>query len=291
MNLTALPEWQELARLYSTTKETHLKQFFAADPDRVKKMTLKLGPLTVDLSKNRVSAEIMQALLKLAGVRELRKWSEKMFSGEKINNTEKRAVLHTALRNVAFDPVIGFSPLSAVFVDGNDVMPEVAAVLNQMAVFTDTVRGGKWHGYTGQRITTVVNIGIGGSDLGPRMAVEALKPYSNRDIQIRFVSNVDGTDVVETLRDLEPDTTLFIIASKTFTTQETMANAESAKKWFLEKTEHKGDIAKHFVAASTAVDLVKKFGIDPNNMFPFWDWVGGRYSLPSAIGLPLIIAI
>ncbi|MFH1428656.1 MAG: glucose-6-phosphate isomerase, partial [Candidatus Margulisiibacteriota bacterium] len=290
-NLTSLPEWKELQNQYAGIKDTHLKDLFAEDADRVNKMTLKFDPMLLDLSKNRITPEIMQTLIQLADKCELQAWKEKMFSGEKINFTEGRAVLHIALRNVSFNAAGGFKPLSSIMVDGEDVMPGVVDALNRMAAFTDKVRSGEWKGYTGKSITTVVNIGIGGSDLGPRMAYEALKPYKQENLEVKFVSNVDGTDISEVLKGLNPESTMFIIASKTFTTQETMTNANSAKQWFLDKTSGKGEIAKHFVAASTAEKLVTEFGIDLENMFPFWDWVGGRYSMPSAIGLPVMMAI
>ena len=289
--LTALPEWQILQKSYEQIKNQQLKELFATDPKRVQKMSVSFGPLLLDFSKNFVAEEILSSLYKLAEARGIKAWTEKMFSGEKINFTEGRAVLHIALRNVKWSSSAGFTPVSVIKVEGTDVMPAVADTLNRMATFTDKVRSGSWKGYTGKSINTIVNIGIGGSDLGPVMAYNALLPYKQEGLEVLFVSNVDGTDIAEKLKALKPENTLFIIASKTFTTQETMANAESAKQWFIEKTAGQGEVAKHFVAASTATDKVTAFGINAENMFPFWDWVGGRYSLPSAIGLPIMLAI
>ena len=239
--------------------------------------------LLLDYSKNRITDQTMQKLVALAESADLSGAIERMFTGEKINTTEGRAVLHVALRNRSGEPIL---------VDGVDVMPGVNAVLDKMATFSDRVRSGGWTGHTGKPIRNVVNIGIGGSDLGPVMAYEALKPFSDRRLTVRFVSNVDGTHLAEAVRDLDPAETLFIVASKTFTTQETMTNAHSARAWLLEKLGDGSAVAKHFVALSTNASGVAQFGIDAeNNMFEFWDWVGGRYSLPSAIGLPLMIAV
>lgn len=290
-NITNSKEWKKLEKLYRENKNTHMRNLFDNDPDRVKHLTHNLGSFHIDLSKNIVTKEIMRALYELAEACDLKTWIEKMFNGEKINTTEDRAVLHTALRNVLFNRQKCFEPLSPVVVDNRDVMPQIVSTLNQMADFSGKIRNGEWRGYTNKQITTIVNIGIGGSDLGPYMAYEALKPYKHDNIIVKFVSNVDGTDISETLKDCNPETTLFIIASKTFTTQETMTNAESAKAWFIEKTGRQDEISKHFVATSTAEEKVAAFGIDTKNMFQFWDWVGGRYSLPSAIGLPLMISI
>ena len=266
-------------------KGTTIKQLFEADPARAAKYTLTAAGWTLDYSKNRVDKNVMKALLRLAEASNLKAEIEKMFTGKKINETENRAVLHTALRNC--------DPKAKVKVDGKDVMPQVRRVLKQMGAFADSVRSGAHKGYTGRRIKYVVNIGIGGSDLGPVMATIALAPYSKRYIRSYFVSNVDATHLAEILREVKAEQTLFIVASKTFTTQETMTNAKSARDWLLSKIKGKANdvVAKHFVALSTNEAEVVKFGIDPKNMFAFWDWVGGRYSLPSAIGLSLMISI
>ena len=258
-----------------------MRELFASDPDRFKKFSLEFQGILFDYSKNRITSETIDLLVALAEESGLREKTEAMFTGQKINVTENRAVLHVALRNRCNRPI---------YVDGKDVMPDVNRVLAKMKSFCDRVRGGEWRGLTGKPITDVVNVGIGGSDLGPNMVCEALKPYWT-NITPHFVSNVDGTHIVETLKKLDPETTLFIIASKTFTTQETMTNAESAKKWFLEKTGDESAVAKHFVALSTNREAVEKFGIDPDNMFEFWNWVGGRYSLWSAIGLSIALAV
>jgi len=275
-------EWIELSSHWKTNKTVHLRNLFADDPARAKTFSLTVGDLFLDYSKNRVTAETMQKLTALAEAIGLREKMEAMFAGEKINETEDRAVLHTALR----------APRDAeVFVDGENVIPAVHDVLDRMAAFSDKIRSGEWKGHTGKPIKNIVNIGIGGSDLGPVMAYEALKPYTQRDLNILFVSNVDGTHIAETVRDLDAEETLFIVASKTFTTQETMTNAQSAKDWLLKTLKDEAAVAKHFVALSTNADSVSKFGIDTANMFGFWDWVGGRYSLCSAIGLPVMIAV
>ena len=279
--LTERSEWKALEAHHAEMKDVHLRDLFS-DSDRAAQFTLEAGDLLLDYSKNRIVSETMEMLVKLAESAELGKWIEAMFTGEKINGTEGRAVLHTALR----------SPKDAVIeVDGENVIPKVHAVLDQMAAFSDQVRSKDWKGHTGKPIKNVVNIGIGGSDLGPVMAYEALKPYSQRDLNIVFVSNVDGTHIAEALQGLEADETLFIVASKTFTTQETMTNAHSARTWCLDALKDEAAIAKHFVALSTNADAVSGFGIDTANMFGFWDWVGGRYSLTSAIGLPVMLAI
>jgi glucose-6-phosphate isomerase len=277
------PAWKVLASHYKAVSEVHLRQLFADDPERGQRMAIEAVGLYLDYSKNRVTDETLKLLLQLAEESGLRGRIDAMFRGEKINITEKRAVLHTALR----------APKDAtILVDGKNVVPEVHAVLDQMAAFSERVRSGEWKGHTGKRIRNVVNIGIGGSDLGPVMAYEALRYYSERSMTFRFVSNVDGTDFAEAVRDLDPAETLFIVSSKTFTTLETMTNAQSARSWSLaglggdEKS-----IAKHFVAVSTNGAEVSKFGIDTANMFGFWDWVGGRYSMDSAIGLSTMIAI
>lgn len=279
--LTDRSEWKALKTHYAEMKDTHLRDLFA-DSGRAAEFTLKAEDLLLDYSKNRITAETMDNLMALAESADLKQWIEAMFTGEKINGTEDRAVLHVALR----------APKDAVIeVDGENVVPKVHAVLEQMGEFSNLVRSGIWKGFTGKKIKNVVNIGIGGSDLGPVMAYEALKPYTDRNLNVLFVSNVDGTHIAEALQGLEADETLFIVASKTFTTQETMTNAHSARSWCLESLKDEAAIAKHFVALSTNADAVSEFGIDTANMFAFWDWVGGRYSLTSAIGLPLMIAI
>jgi len=277
---TALPAWQALTRHQQTLDGVHLRQLFESDPGRFDRFSLAVGPLLLDYSKNRVTDESMGLLLDLARQAEVPRWRDRMFAGEPINATEGRAVLHVALRNRSNRPVL---------VGGQDVMPAVNAVLGRMRAFSDRVRSGEWKGSDGRRITDVVNIGIGGSDLGPLMVVEALKPFGDGP-RCHFVSNVDGTHLAETVKRLDPGTTLFIVASKTFTTQETMANAASARAWLLQKLPG-ADVARHFVAVSTNAKAVGAFGIDTANMFEFWDWVGGRYSLWSAIGLSIVLAI
>ncbi len=275
--------WKALEKHYKRVSKLHLRELFAKDPKRAQRMTVDAADLYFDYSKNRVTDETLELLVKLATQSGLVERIEAMFSGERINITENRAVLHTALR----------APRSAkVFVDGKNVVPDVHAVLDKMADFSDRVRSGKWLGATGKRIRNVVNIGIGGSDLGPVMAYEALRHYSDRNLTFRFVSNVDSTDFAEAVQDLDASETLFIVSSKTFTTLETMTNARSARAWFLGKVGADEDaIAKHFVAVSTNAAEVSKFGIDTANMFGFWDWVGGRYSMDAAIGLSTMIAI
>jgi glucose-6-phosphate isomerase len=280
-NPTTTQAWQRLASFSETKKNQQIKTLFS-DPSRFDKFSIKWEDVLVDFSKNRLDDETMQALLDLAVELDLKSAIEAMFRGEKINGTEGRAVLHTALRNRSNKPV---------FADGKDVMPDVNAVLAQMKAFADQVSQGDWLGYTGKPIKSLVNIGIGGSDLGPVMVTEALKPYQNPNLEVFFVSNVDGTHMAETLKRVDPETALFFIASKTFTTQETMTNAHTARSWFLEKAKDGAAVAKHFVALSTNAKAVAEFGIDTKNMFAFWDWVGGRYSLWSAIGLPIACAI
>jgi glucose-6-phosphate isomerase len=275
------PSWTRLEMLFMTMQATHMRDLFHEDQQRFQKFHLQFEDILVDFSKNLINEEVMKELFNLANDVELRGGILSMFSGSRINQTENRSVLHTALRNRSNSPVV---------IDGADVMPEVNRVLGQMKSFSDRVINGEWKGFSGKAITDIVNIGIGGSDLGPYMVTEALRPYWKR-IQPHFVSNVDGTHIVETLKKVNPETTLFIIASKTFTTQETMTNAESARAWFLEKTAGKGEVAKHFVAVSTNETEVTKFGIAPDNMFVFWDWVGGRYSLWSSIGLSISATI
>ena len=281
--LTKLKAWKALAAHYQTVRELHLRELFAADPKRGERLTAEAAGLFLDYSKNRVTDETLKLLVQLADESGLRERIDAMFQGDKINLTENRAVLHVALR----------APKDAsILVDGKNVVPEVHAVLNKMADFCNRVRSGGWKGYTGKRIRNVVNIGIGGSDLGPVMAYEALKHYSERAMTFRFVSNVDGIDFVEATRDLAPAETLFIVSSKTFTTLETMTNAQSARNWLLKGLGgDKSTVAKHFVAVSTNAQKVSEFGIDTANMFAFWDWVGGRYSMCSAIGLSTMLAI
>ena len=281
-SLTERPAWRALEAHYGALKDTHLRALFAKDPGRGERLTCEAAGLYLDYSKNRITDETVRLLVNLADECGLRARIEAMFRGDKINITEDRAVLHVALR----------APRDAhIFVDGQDVVPEVHAVLDKMAGFARRVRGREWLGFTGRPIRTIVNIGIGGSDLGPVMAYEALRYYSDRALTFRFVSNVDGTDFAEATRDLDPAETLFIVASKTFTTLETMTNARSARAWALRTLGDEKAIARHFVAVSTNAAEVTKFGIDTENMFGFWDWVGGRYSLDSAIGLSTMIAI
>jgi len=263
-------------------QSVHMRDLFTQNPQRFEEFSLRVGELFLDYSKNRITAETLPLLMELAEQAGLGAWRERMFSGEKINNTEGRAVLHTALRNPGTTPVM---------VDGHDVMPEVLAVIEKMGAFAERVRSGTWLGYSGQRITDVVNVGIGGSDLGPQMVYQALKAYRHPALNVHFMSNVDGAHVEEILENLNPATTLFIVASKTFTTQETMTNAHRARQWFLQAAQAEAHIARHFVAVSTNSEAVTAFGIDPANMFGFWDWVGGRYSLWSAIGLPIVLAV
>jgi glucose-6-phosphate isomerase len=275
--------WQELQDHFK--KEIlgiEMKQLFISDPDRFKRFSIQIENILFDFSKNRITDETLILLLNLARESGLKDAIEAMFGGEKINQTENRSVLHIALRNKSDGPV---------YSQGKDVMPDVNRVLEQMRLFSQKIHGGEWRGYSGKKIKNIVNIGIGGSDLGPVMVTEALKPYWIEGIQAHFISNVDGTQIAETLKGLDPEETLFLIASKTFTTQETMTNAWTARRWFLEKAKDEAQVAKHFVALSTNEKEVLKFGIDKNNMFEFWDWVGGRYSLWSAIGLSIVLTI
>ncbi|MGD1020306.1 MAG: glucose-6-phosphate isomerase [Verrucomicrobiia bacterium] len=280
--LTQRPAWKALEAHYQTVKDVHLRKLFADDPKRGERLTAEGAGLYLDYSKNRVTDETIQLLLKLTEECNLRGRIDAMFQGEKINITEDRAVLHVALRAPRGQSII---------LDGENVVPKVHFILDKMEEFSEHVRNGVWLGYTGKRIRNVINIGIGGSDLGPVMAYEALRYYSKRELTFRFVSNVDGTDLAEATHGLDPEETLFIVSSKTFTTQETMTNAQSAKQWVVNRFRNKRAVAKHFVAVSTNVPEVAKFGIDPVNMFGFWDWVGGRYSMDSAIGLATMIAI
>lgn len=280
-SLTDLNVWKELEKNYAAVRAAHMRDMFENNPDRFNDFSISLGDFMVDYSKNRINKETMNLLVRLAKETGVEKARDDMFSGEKINTTENRAVLHTALRNRSN---------RAVYVDGKNVMPQINDVLKKMKAFSAAVRSGEWKGETGKAITDVVNIGIGGSDLGPVMVVEALKHYGKEGLNVHFVSNVDGTHMVETLKNLDPETTLFIVASKTFTTQETLTNAKTAREWLVGALGEQA-VAKHFVALSTNTAEVEKFGIDPANMFEFWDWVGGRYSLWSAIGLSIAIAV
>ena len=280
--LTRRPAWTALQAHYQQIRDIHLRQLFAGDPRRGETFTLEAEGVYLDYSKNRVTSETLKLLVRLAEESGVRERIDAMFRGEKINVTENRAVLHVALR----------APKDAnIVVDGENVVPQVHAVLDKMARFCDQIRSGAWKGHTGKRIRNIVNIGIGGSDLGPVMAYEALRHYSDRDLTCRFVSNIDGTDIAEAVIDLDPAETLFIISSKTFTTLETLTNAHTARDWCLKQLGDAKAVARHFVAVSTNAEEVAKFGIDTANMFEFWDWVGGRYSYDSAIGLSLMIAV
>ena len=279
--LTQTPAWRKLTEHFQQVKELQMRDLFAADPQRFERFSLRCGDLLLDYSKNRITEQTMQLLLELAQECDVKGWAQRMFSGEKINFTEQRAVLHTALRNRSNTPVM---------VDGKNVMPLVNAVLQQMRAFSEQVHSGEWTGYNGKRITDVVNIGIGGSDLGPVMVTEALTPCAGA-LNVHFVSNVDGSQIADTLGRLEPETTLFLVASKTFTTQETLTNAHTARRWLLAAAKDEAAVAKHFVAMSTNTEAVRAFGIDTANMFEFWEWVGGRYSLWSCIGLSIALYI
>jgi glucose-6-phosphate isomerase len=281
-SVTGLAEWNALKQHWEEMERIHMRELFAQDQERYKRFSTSDCGILLDYSKNRISAKTMGLLLQLASAVDVPGWRERMFSGDPINNTEGRSVLHTALRNRSNRPVQ---------VNGRDVMPEVNSVLEQMERFSSRVRSGEWKGYSGKSITDVVNIGIGGSNLGPLMACEALRHYQSPDLRVHFVSNVDATHMVETLKPLNPETTLFIVASKTFTTQETLTNAHAARNWCLDMLKDEKAIASHFVAVSTNSEAVTAFGIDTDNMFVFWDWVGGRYSLWSAIGLPIALAV
>ena len=281
-NPTSLPAWQALQAHHAEISKTHLRDLFAADPARGTTLTAEAAGLYLDFSKNRITAETIQLLVQLANESNLRARTEAMFTGEKINTTENRAVLHTALR----------APKDkTITVDGHNVVPDVHAVLDSMSAFAIKVRNGQWLGHTGKPIKNVINIGIGGSDLGPVMAYEALKHYSARHLHFYYVSNVDGTDLAEAVLGLDPAETLCIVSSKTFTTIETMTNASSARQWLLATLKDPAAVAKHFVAVSTNATEVSKFGIDTANMFGFWDWIGGRYSMDSAIGLSTMVAV
>jgi glucose-6-phosphate isomerase len=283
--MTPLCELPARKKLHAHRREVEplqMRYLFASEPDRFERMSLQLGDLLFDYSKNRVTAETMRLLMELAREAQLERSVEEMFSGAPINCTEGRAVLHVALRNRANRPIE---------VDGSDVMPDVNRVLAQMRDFSEAVRSGRFKGHTGKPIRDLVNLGIGGSDLGPKMVSEALRPYWREGLRAHFVSNIDGTHLAETLRGLDPATTLFFVASKTFTTQETMTNARSAREWLVRALGEPEAVRRHFAALSTNAEAVVQFGIDPENMFQFWDWVGGRYSLWSAIGLPVACVI
>ena len=281
--LSETAAWKALEGHYATMKDVHMKDLFSGDAERFNKFSMTFEDILLDYSKNRITEETMDLLYKLAEQQNVKGLANAMFSGEKINNTEGRAVLHVALRNQSKTPIL---------VDGQDVMPAVQETLDRIKVFTEKVRSGEWKGHTGKKIEAIVNIGIGGSDLGPVMVCEALKPYSKRDLAMHFCSNVDGTHISEILKKCDPETTLFLIASKTFTTQETMTNAGTAKQWVLKAFGgDESSVAKHFAALSTNEAGVSGFGIDTKNMFGFWDWVGGRYSLWSAIGTPIALSI
>ncbi|MBN4069018.1 glucose-6-phosphate isomerase [Beggiatoa alba] len=279
---TDLPVYSALSEHHGKMSDVHMRDLFAQDAQRFNTFSLNFNDILLDYSKNRITQETMGLLLKAVDESGLRERIDAMFSGEKINITEDRAVLHIALRNRSNTPIM---------VDGEDVMPAVNSVLEKMRRFTEAVRSGAWKGYTGKTITDVVNIGIGGSDLGPVMVTEALKPYAHQHLAVHFVSNVDGTHMVEAIKPLDPETTLFIVASKTFTTQETLTNAHTARDWLLASLKDEAAVAKHFVALSTNAKAVATFGIDTDNMFEFWDWVGGRYSLWGAIGLSIALYI
>ncbi len=281
-SFTELPAYQKLSEHYTKIKDIHVRRLFSVDPHRFNTFSIKFQDLLLDFSKNRITQQTISLLCELAEESNLSEWRERMFNGDKINNTEARAVLHTALRNVSGEPV---------YVDGEDIMPRIQAVIKKMETFSEKIRGGSWKGFSGKAISDVVNIGIGGSDLGPKMVYEALKPYHHKKLNVHFVSNIDGAHIEDVLEKISPETTLFIVASKTFTTQETLSNAHVARNWVLQSTEDKTAIRKHFVAVSTNKKAVTEFGIDTANMFEFWDWVGGRYSLWSAIGLSTVIAI
>ena len=282
INPTETAAWKALTAHQGDMNEVQMKDLFQQNNDRFKKMSITFDDILFDYSKNIINDETLEKLLQLAEECKVKMAREAMFAGEKINQTEDRAVMHTALRNFSDKPIT---------VDGEDIMPEVRETRQKMKSFCEKIHGGEWKGYSGKKIKNIVNIGIGGSDLGPVMVTEALKPYWIKDIQAHFISNVDGTQIVETLKNLNPEETLFTIASKTFTTQETMTNAHTAREWFLKSAKDEKYVAKHFVALSTNEEGVKEFGIAPENMFVFWDWVGGRYSIWSSIGLSIALTI
>ncbi len=280
--LSNSPAWLALKEHLKGISDTHMRDLFAADPDRFQKFSILFNDILFDYSKHRITEETLLLLTTLAREMDVEGWTKKMFNGDAINFTENRAVLHIALRNRSNRPIL---------VDGKDVMPGINAVLARMRKFSDAVRCGEWKGFSGKTITDVVNIGIGGSDLGPAMVTESLLAYQRPNIKFHFVSNIDSTQLFETGRHLDPETTLFIIASKTFTTQETMTNARSARKWFMDTAKDEAAIARHFIAISANIQEATKFGVSPDHIFELWDWVGGRYSLWSAIGMPIAIAI
>ena len=282
INPTGTTSWKKLEEHYERIKDEHMVHMFNTDSNRFHKFSLQFDDILIDYSKNRINEETIQLLIDLAEELDLRGAIESMFTGEKINLTERRAVLHVALRNRDFNPI---------YVEGKDVMPNINHVLDKMKIFSGRIIGGSWKGFTGKKITDIINIGIGGSALGPLMVTEALKPYHLPHIRVHFVSNIDGSHIAETLEKINPETALFLISSKTFTTQETMTNAHTAREWFLKKAKNFSYIKKHFVAISTNKEAVENFGIDTNNMFEFWNWVGGRYSLWSAIGLSIALSI
>jgi glucose-6-phosphate isomerase len=282
MSLVTTAAYQALLKHKQALEGISMRKLFELDPNRFEQFSLRLDDILFDFSKNRITAETLTLLLELAEAQRVPRMIEAMFAGEKINTTEERAALHVALRNRSNTPIL---------VDGEDVMPEVNRVLAQMQRFSEAVRAGAHTGYTGKRLTDIVNIGIGGSDLGPKMVCAALTPYADPSLRVHFVSNIDPSDITETLKRVSPETTLFLIASKTFTTIETMTNAQTARAWFLREAQDEAAIARHFVALSTNADAVQQFGIDLNNMFGFWDWVGGRYSLWSAIGLSIALYV
>jgi glucose-6-phosphate isomerase len=279
-DLIKSPAWQALHAHYEDIKDVHMRDMFKQDPDRFNTFSTRLDDLLLDYSKNRITEQTFKLLMDLARERKIEKWRDRMYAGEAVNCTENRSVLHIALRNRSNNPIL---------VDGENVMPRVNAVLAKMRGFTERVRSGQLRGYNGERIKNIVNIGIGGSDLGPHVVCESMKPFSQRGLRAYFVSNADATHLVETLKLVEPENTLFIISSKTFTTQETMLNAHSARQWFMDLVGIENAVGKHFVAVTTNVEAATEFGIDPDNMFEFWGWVGGRYSLWSAIGLPIAL--
>ncbi|MBF0265528.1 MAG: glucose-6-phosphate isomerase [Gammaproteobacteria bacterium] len=278
--VTESAEWLELQKHYEEIKDQHMRDMFAQDDNRFDKFSAELGDILLDYSKNRITEETMSLLIKLARYVKIEEWRDNMMSGVAINTTENRSVLHTALRNRSNKPIR---------VNGRNVMPMVNEVLDHMRDFSEQVRSGQWRGYNGERIKNIINIGIGGSDLGPHVVCESMKPYAQRGLKVFFVSNADATHLVETLKDVDPESTLFVIASKTFTTQETMLNAFSARKWFLDLVGNEKAIEKHFVAVTTNVELATQFGINEANTFAFWDWVGGRYSLWSSVGLTIAL--
>ena len=278
--LNSLPASKALKAHYESTKNLHMRDLFAQDPQRFETFSARLGDILLDYSKNRITEETMTLLMDLARQTDVEAWRDKMLGGGIVNCTESRAVLHTALRNRSNTPVL---------VDGHNIMPKVNTVLAQMRSFSERIRSGEWLGYSGKRIEHVVNIGIGGSDLGPQVVCESMKPFAQRGLKVHFVSNADSTHLVETLKLVEPENTLFIVSSKSFTTQETMLNAYSARTWFVDLVGNEKAIAKHFVAVSSNIEAAREFGINSNNIFEFWDWVGGRYSLWSAIGLPIAV--